>query len=71
MRPNAYPQLSFDLGETADMLRRSVADFTAAEIGPRAADIDATNEFPMDLWRIDVGVDRSHKFLPRAWLAHR
>ena len=58
MIPNAYPQLSFDLGETADMLRDSVADFAAAEIGPRAAEIDATNEFPMDLWRKmgDLGV---------------
>ena len=58
MIPNAYPQLSFDLGETADMLRDSVADFAAAEIGPRAAEIDETNEFPMDLWRKmgDLGV---------------
>ena len=50
MIPNDYPQLSFDLGETADMLRASVADFVAAEISPRAAEIDETNEFPMDLW---------------------
>ena len=50
MIPNDYPQLSFDLGETADMLRASVADFAAAEISPRAAKIDETNEFPMDLW---------------------
>ncbi len=58
MISNAYPQLSFDLGETADMLRESVADFTADEIGPRASEIDATNEFPMDLWRKmgDLGV---------------
>ena len=51
MIPNDYPQLSFDLGETADMLRASVADFVAAEISPRAAEIDETNEFPTDLWR--------------------
>ena len=51
MIPNDYPQLGFDLGETADMLRASVADFVAAEISPRAAEIDETNEFPMDLWR--------------------
>ena len=58
MIPNDYPQLSFDLGETADMLRASVADFVAAEISPRAAEIDETNEFPMDLWRKmgDLGV---------------
>lgn len=51
MIQNDYPQLSFDLGETADMLRASVADFVAAEISPRAAEIDETNEFPTDLWR--------------------
>ena len=42
--------LNFDLGETADMLRDSVASFAAAEITPRAAEIDRSNEFPMDLW---------------------
>ncbi|MEH6478086.1 MAG: isovaleryl-CoA dehydrogenase [Sneathiella sp.] len=46
-----YPSLNFDLGETADMLRESVASFAAAEIAPRAAEIDATNEFPADLWQ--------------------
>ena len=46
-----YPALDFDLGETAEMLRQSVADFAAAEIAPRAAEIDRSNEFPMDLWR--------------------
>ncbi len=33
------------------MLRESVADFAAAEIAPRAAEIDRSNEFPMELWR--------------------
>jgi isovaleryl-CoA dehydrogenase len=46
-----YPALDFDLGETAEMLRQSVADFAAAEIAPRAAEIDRSNEFPMDLWK--------------------
>ncbi|MDD2816159.1 MAG: isovaleryl-CoA dehydrogenase [Thiotrichaceae bacterium] len=45
------PMLNFDLGETADMLRASVTDFAAKEIGPRAAEVDKLNEFPMDLWR--------------------
>ena len=55
---NAYPNLDFDLGETADMLRESVASFTDDEIAPRAADIDRDNEFPNDLWRKlgDLGV---------------
>ena len=51
MIPNRYPALDFGLGETADQLRESVADFAGAEIAPRAAEIDRSNEFPMDLWR--------------------
>jgi len=46
-----FPQLAFDLGETVDMLRRTVREFAAEEIAPRAAEIDRSNEFPMDLWR--------------------
>ena len=46
-----FPALDFDLGETADALRESVAAFAAAEIAPRAADIDRDNDFPADLWR--------------------
>lgn len=45
------PMLNFDLGETADMLRASIADFATKEIAPRAAEVDKLNEFPMDLWR--------------------
>jgi len=56
--PNRLPGLDFDLGETADMLRDQVAAFSAAEIAPRASDIDKTNDFPADLWRKfgDLGV---------------
>ena len=45
-----FPGLNFNLGETGDMLRESVRGFAQDEIGPRAADIDRSNEFPMDLW---------------------
>lgn len=45
------PSLNFDLGESADMIRDSVRKFSEAEIAPRAADIDRSNQFPMDLWR--------------------
>jgi len=48
--PNALSVLDFDLGETADMLRDSVADFAQTKIAPLAAEIDSSNEFPMDLW---------------------
>ena len=50
MIPNALSVLDFDLGETADMLRDSVADFAQTKIAPLAAEIDSSNEFPMDLW---------------------
>ncbi len=43
-------QLNFAHGETIDMLRDTVRAFAAAEIAPRAAEIDATNTFPRDLW---------------------
>src|SRR5438477_10584223 len=42
--------LNFGLGETVDMLRQQVAEFAAAEIAPRAAEIDCSNQFPRDLW---------------------
>ncbi|KJS24754.1 MAG: isovaleryl-CoA dehydrogenase [Hyphomonadaceae bacterium BRH_c29] len=49
MIPNAYPTLNFDLGETADMIRETVASFAQNEIAPRAAEIDRTDKFPRDL----------------------
>jgi isovaleryl-CoA dehydrogenase len=49
MIPNIYPTLNFDLGETADMIRETVASFAQAEIAPRAAEIDKTDTFPRDL----------------------
>ncbi len=50
MAANRLPTLDFALGETADMLREQVQAFSATEIAPRAAEIDRSNEFPMDLW---------------------
>ncbi|HEX5844213.1 MAG TPA: acyl-CoA dehydrogenase family protein, partial [Pseudomonas sp.] len=47
----SYPSLNFGLGETIDMLRDSVYQFSQAELAPRAAQIDRDNEFPMDMWR--------------------
>ena len=45
------PGLQFDLGEDVAMLRDSLQQFVAAEITPRAGEIDRTDRFPMDLWR--------------------
>jgi len=38
------------LGEDLDLLRETVHRFAAAEIAPRAAEIDETNTFARDLW---------------------
>jgi isovaleryl-CoA dehydrogenase len=50
MIPNHGPSLEFGLGETADAIRETTARFAGDRIAPRAAQIDASNEFPRDLW---------------------
>ncbi|MEG2819073.1 MAG: acyl-CoA dehydrogenase family protein, partial [Comamonas sp.] len=52
------PGLNFQLGEDIDALRDAVREFAQSEIAPRAAEIDRTDQFPMDLWRKfgDLGV---------------
>lgn len=54
----SYAMLDHGLGEDLDMLRDLVYKFAQAEIAPRAAEIDSSNEFPMDLWRKmgDIGI---------------
>jgi isovaleryl-CoA dehydrogenase len=49
MKP--LPGLQLGVGETLEMLRETVQRFAAAEIAPRAAQIDRDNDFPVDLWR--------------------
>ena len=43
-------QFDFALGETADMIRDSTVRFAAERIAPLAAEIDAKDWFPRELW---------------------
>ena len=42
--------MDFQLGQTADLLRESVAEFAAREISPLSGKIDRENAFPAELW---------------------
>ena len=46
----SYPTLDFGLGQDIDMLRDAVYQFSQAEIAPLAAQADADNAFPNQLW---------------------
>jgi isovaleryl-CoA dehydrogenase len=50
--------LKFNLGETATLIRQTVADFAREHIAPIAQEIDETNLFPKALWKKlgDLGV---------------
>ncbi|MBO0334313.1 isovaleryl-CoA dehydrogenase [Sneathiella sp. CAU 1612] len=72
-----FPGLNFGLGETADMIRDTVSGFANEELAPRAAEIDATNEFPMDMWRkmgdlglLGITVDEAYGGAGLGYLEH-
>jgi len=50
MLRNSHQGLDFGLSDEAEQLRDSIRSFASAEIAPRAADIDRSNNFPRDLW---------------------
>jgi isovaleryl-CoA dehydrogenase len=69
--------LDFQLGDTVDALRDTVARFARQEITPRAGDIDRRNEFPGDLWRkfgdlglLGVTVSEEYGGTNMGYLAH-
>ena len=73
----SYPTLNFNLGEDIDLLRQSLTQFCHTEIAPRAAQIDASNEFPMDLWQklgdmglLGVTVSEDYGGVNMGYLAH-
>ncbi len=71
------PQLGFALGETIDILRETVNGFAARELAPRAAEIDRSNNFPVDLWRslgelgvLGITVEEEYGGAGMGYLAH-
>jgi isovaleryl-CoA dehydrogenase len=77
MIPNAWAGFDFGLGPDVDMLRKSVGDFAADRIAPRANEIDRSNVFPRDLWPEmgalglhGITVDEEHGGSGLGYLAH-
>jgi isovaleryl-CoA dehydrogenase len=72
-----FPALNFHLGDTVDMLRETVRQFAGAEIALRAAEIDRSNQFPMNLWRkmgdlglLGITVEEAYGGTDFGYLAH-
>ena len=72
-----YPSLNFGLDQELNALRDMVAQFAAVEIAPRAAEIDSSKAFPMDLWcklgdlgLLGITVDERYGGSGMGYLAH-
>lgn len=48
---STYPTLNFEMGDTIDLLRDSVKDFSTDEIAPLAEESDRNSLFPAELWQ--------------------
>ena len=74
---NHPPGLDFMLGADIDALRDAVRDFCRAEVAPRAAALDASDQFPMDLWQkmgalgvLGITVPETYGGADMGYLAH-
>ena len=73
----SLPGLNFNLGTDIDLLRDAVQNFARERIAPHAADIDRTDQFPMELWRelgelglLGITVDEAWGGSNMGYLAH-
>ncbi|TCS37841.1 isovaleryl-CoA dehydrogenase [Paucimonas lemoignei] len=71
------PGLSFDHGDDIAALRSAIQQFAQAEIAPRAAEIDRSDQFPMDLWKklgdlgvLGITVEEEYGGAAMSYLAH-
>ena len=69
--------MSFGLGEDIEALREATQRWAQERVAPMAAEIDASNEFPMELWKemgdlglLGVTVDEEYGGLGMGYLAH-
>ena len=71
------PSLNYANGETIELLRTSVRAFADQELAPRAAEIDHSNQFPMEMWKkmgdmglLGITVDEEYGGTSMGYLAH-
>ena len=72
-----FSSLNFDHGSDIGALREAIRQFAAVEIAPRAAEIDRSDKFPMDLWKkmgalgvLGITADAEYGGVGMGYLAH-